>query len=113
MNYEEWKWADYFYSDTYDKDLETGTLRNLYGLHSSNDLREWEYEDTYRRASELRANPGLIVRTYDAAHLKAIHAYLFQDVYEWAGRIVLSIWARVTHSSFSRKSTSGLKKPII
>jgi cell filamentation protein len=23
---------------------------------------------------------------FDAAHLKAIHRHLFQDVYEWAGR---------------------------
>jgi len=86
MNYEDWKWADYFYPDTYDKDYGYGTLRNLYGLHNSDDLREWEYEDTRRRASELRKDPRLIDRTYDAPHLRAIHAYLFQDVYEWAGQ---------------------------
>jgi cell filamentation protein len=28
---------------------------------------------------------GFPAGTFDAAHLKAIHRYLFQDVYEWAG----------------------------
>jgi len=86
MNYEDWEWADYFYPDTYDKDYGYGTLRNLYGLHNSDDLREWEYDDTHKRIRELRANSDLIDKTYDAAHLRAIHAYLFQDVYEWAGQ---------------------------
>lgn len=26
-----------------------------------------------------------IPRTYEAAHVRAIHRHLFQDVYEWAG----------------------------
>ena len=86
MKYEDWKWADYFYSDTYDEEFANGTLRNLYGLHDPDDLREWEYQDTSLRAAEIIRDPRLITRTYDAAHLKSIHAYLFQDVYEWAGR---------------------------
>ena len=86
MNYADWKWADYFYPDTYDSEFQNGTLRNLYGLHNFDDLREWEYEDTHKRIRELRANSDLVEKTYDAAHLRAIHAYLFQDVYEWAGQ---------------------------
>ncbi|WP_199176319.1 Fic family protein [Actinomyces qiguomingii] len=27
-----------------------------------------------------------VPRTYDADHVRAIHGYLFQDVYEWAGQ---------------------------
>ncbi|MDO4900968.1 Fic family protein [Actinomyces sp.] len=28
----------------------------------------------------------VVPRTYDAGHVRAIHGYLFQDVYEWAGQ---------------------------
>jgi len=27
-----------------------------------------------------------IARTFDGAHLRAVHARLFQDLYEWAGQ---------------------------
>ena len=37
------------------------------------------------RQLELRENP--IKGNYDLAHLKAIHKYLFQDIYHWAGKI--------------------------
>ncbi|WP_249367725.1 MULTISPECIES: Fic family protein [unclassified Actinomyces] len=30
-------------------------------------------------------DPSIMARTYDATHVRAIHQYLFQDVYEWAG----------------------------
>lgn len=30
-----------------------------------------------------------IAKTYDGAHLRAIHRHLFQDVYAWAGECAL------------------------
>ncbi|GAA3078751.1 fido (protein-threonine AMPylation protein) [Kribbella aluminosa] len=38
------------------------------------------------RQRELESGEADIPRTYDARHLRAVHAYLFQDVYEWAGQ---------------------------
>src|SRR5690606_39098209 len=38
------------------------------------------------RQRELLAGEVAIARTYDAAHVRAIHRHLFQDVYEWAGQ---------------------------
>ncbi|RMB75298.1 cell filamentation protein Fic [Rhodococcus sp. SBT000017] len=39
------------------------------------------------RVAELRNNPIAVMRTYDLDHLKALHKYLFQDVYLWAGEL--------------------------
>ena len=46
-------------------------------------LRDFEYEQTKLRIEELREKP--IAGKFDLEHLKAIHAHVFQDVYEWAG----------------------------
>lgn len=35
--------------------------------------------------AELRADPTVVSRTYDLAHLQVLHRYLFQDVFDWAG----------------------------
>ncbi|WP_229116859.1 Fic/DOC family protein [Actinomyces bovis] len=45
-----------------------------------------EYVDTTVRALDLTNGRVHLPRTYDAAHVCAIHSYLFQDVYEWAGQ---------------------------
>ena len=37
------------------------------------------------RAVQLGNGEVEIARTFDGAHLRAIHGHLFQDVYEWAG----------------------------
>jgi cell filamentation protein len=34
---------------------------------------------------QLNSGQVQIPHTFDAAHVKAIHAHLFQDVYDWAG----------------------------
>lgn len=61
-------------------------MRNLEGIRDSRELAEFEYAATDLRRSELEADQGIIARTYDAGHVRAIHAYLFQDMYEWAGQ---------------------------
>jgi len=86
MNGAAWGWADYFYPDTYDASMRSGILRNRFGIQDPEEIAAAEYVETMSRRGELRANPDLIDRTYDAYHLKAIHGYLFQDVYEWAGQ---------------------------
>ena len=63
----------------------TRTLRNIPGIRDDATLRDFEYEQTKSRIEELRENP--IAGRYDLEHLKAIHAHVFQDVYEWAGKV--------------------------
>ena len=72
-------WAAYFYPGT-------ATLCNIPGITDPDELREFEYAATARRQRHLDREPSLIERTYDARHLRAIHHYLFQDVYDWAGQ---------------------------
>lgn len=60
------------------------TLKNKLGAKSHEELekaegdyvtsRVWDFESKRRPQGQ-----------FDAAHLKAIHRHLFQDVYEWAG----------------------------
>lgn len=65
-------------------DATTGTLRNLLGIQERSELARAEIDLVFRRAATRRspANP-----TYDLAHLQAIHQWLFQDVFEWAGNL--------------------------
>ncbi|MGL5406832.1 MAG: Fic/DOC family protein [Propionibacteriaceae bacterium] len=55
-------------------------------------LRKLEELHVGARMLELFESP--IVGNFDYAHMKAIHKYLFQDVYEWAGqeRTAPSTW---------------------
>ena len=55
------------------------------GIRDPQALEQYEYRETRKRGEQLKADPSLIEHTYDADHVRAIHRYLFQDVYEWAG----------------------------
>ncbi|MEM9523700.1 MAG: Fic family protein [Pseudomonadota bacterium] len=70
------------------------TLKNKLGIENNPDLlRDLEYELVESRAYDLRngdfefstVDPAQL-SGFDAAHLRAIHRHLFQDVYEWAGQ---------------------------
>ena len=61
------------------------TVKNKLGALSHDELEAKEVAWVAGRQVEHSLNPQ-IPRTFDAAHLKAIHRHLFQDVYEWAGR---------------------------
>ena len=63
---------------------ESDVLINKLGIRDADKLYEAELELTFIRLQELQNNP--IKGKYDFAHLKAIHKYIFQDLYEWAGR---------------------------
>lgn len=62
-------------------------LRNKVGATTVEELRAAENDLLEYRLAELRERPGLVARTYDLDHLKALHRQLFQDVYEWAGEL--------------------------
>ena len=73
-------WAAYFFPPPDDQ-----VMRNIPGIRNEGELREFEYSMTSARQRMLEENPSLVAHTFDAAHLKGIHKYLFQDVYDWAG----------------------------
>lgn len=71
-------WESYFYPGS-------GTLRNIPGILDANELTQFEYTAVAARQRLLSLNPELATGSFDAAHVRALHRYLFQDVYEWAG----------------------------
>lgn len=58
---------------------ETDVLINKLNITDAGQLFEAEKELTAIRLRELQDNP--IAGKYDFSHLKAIHKYIFQDVY--------------------------------
>src|SRR5260370_8693781 len=62
----------------------TDVLKNIPGIRNAEDLITFETLNSGARMYELRLQPP--AGNFDAGHLKAIHKYIFQDVYLWAGR---------------------------
>ncbi len=65
-------------------DPKSGILRNKFGLTDQASLNRAETSAAMGRSMLLRLNP--LKGDFDSARLKAIHFYLFQDVYDWAGQ---------------------------
>lgn len=63
----------------------TRVLRNLVGVSSVGELVAAEADLSFARATQLMHEPVQV--TNDLAELQAIHFWLFQDVYDWAGKI--------------------------
>lgn len=61
----------------------SAVLRNKLNITDKNKLFEAEKELTAIRLRELQGNP--VKGTFDFKHLKTIHKYIFQDIYDWAG----------------------------
>ena len=61
----------------------TNVLRNLRDIRDLEQLSIAEAIATSLRIAELERKP--IGGRFDARHLKAIHQYIFQDIFEWAG----------------------------
>jgi cell filamentation protein len=59
--------------------------RNLFGITVYEELAELEAFYVPKRALQLEALG--ITGSFDLAHLRAIHRYLFQDVFPWAGEL--------------------------
>lgn len=62
----------------------TGVLRNLRNRREAEQLNRFEALAAVRRLIELEHRP--LQGNFDAAHLRAIHRHIFQDVFEWAGQ---------------------------
>ena len=60
-------------------------LKNKLNITDVRELSGAEKELTAIRLYELQENP--IKGKFDFAHLRAIHKYIFQDLYQWAGKI--------------------------
>ena len=61
----------------------TNVLKNLRGIHDPDRLSRFEMDMTTRRLVELAHNA--LLGQFDSPHLQAIHRYIFQDVFAWAG----------------------------
>lgn len=68
----------YCYQGTY-------VLKNKMGITDANELKVAEREITAIRTAQLMQNH--IEASFDFELLKKIHAFLFGDIYEWAGKI--------------------------
>ncbi|WP_410786920.1 Fic/DOC family protein [Kribbella sp. C-35] len=62
------------------------TLKNKFGERDKDKLKDLEYAAAAERQRQLQSGEADVPRTYDGRHVEAIHAHLFQDVYEWAGQ---------------------------
>jgi cell filamentation protein len=69
---------DYTYTDP-----KTGVLWNLGNITDNDTLTFFESTAVTKRTKELEKSP---VKIKDSTALFAIHRYLFQDVYTWAGQ---------------------------
>ncbi|HML53829.1 MAG TPA: Fic family protein [Solidesulfovibrio magneticus] len=66
-------------------DAVTGVLRNRLGIRDPEDLRQAEASLAAWRSFELALEP--LPGSLDFAHLQALHARLFGDLYDWAGQV--------------------------
>lgn len=68
-------------------------LRNRLGLRDPEDLQKVKYRVVNVRQQQIENATVTIPRTFDAAHLKALHGHLFGDIYERAGQGSTGRWA--------------------
>ncbi len=66
-------------------DAETGVLKNLLGISTSEDLKDAEADITTSIIASLPDQPAL--GQFDLEHLKNVHWELFSSIYTWAGEI--------------------------
>jgi len=66
-------------------DAASGVLKNLLGITNGAALEAAEADFVAERSRELSRKP--LEGRFDLEHLQAIHRYLFQDVYAWAGEL--------------------------
>ena len=63
----------------------TNILKNILGIQDRQMLDDAEADYVSLRLRELAENP--LEGNYDVGHLAEMHKYIFQDIYEWAGKI--------------------------
>ncbi len=69
-------WNAYFYPGT-------TTLKNKLGITDYDELNKKDAEISFEKLAELYLEP--IQGDFDKEHLKDIHRYLFDELYDWAG----------------------------
>ena len=72
------KWNEYFYPGTY-------TFINKLNIKDDLELQKKEAELSFNKLVEL--NESAVVGNFDLNHLCYINYYIFQDLYDWAGKI--------------------------
>ena len=60
-------------------------LRNRCGIADQVELADFELKASLARVAELTRCP--VEGSFDLRHLCAIHRHIFQDVYNWAGKV--------------------------
>lgn len=65
----------------------TNVLKNRFHIRDKNELYCTEIELTYRRLKQLENGTCPVKGSFDFRHLKDLHYFIFQDLYEWAGEI--------------------------
>lgn len=84
-------------------------LKNKLGLQDQEQLDAFEADITALRMIELDNNP--VDGQFDLEHLKQIHFEVFQDLYEWAGKIrTVDIWKDESHFANIRMIDSAANK---
>lgn len=63
----------------------TNVLINTYDIRDGRVLERLEIQKVAIKLLGLDLHPQRVRATFDIRHLKAIHEYLFGDIYEWAG----------------------------
>ena len=63
----------------------TGVLRNKLGITDPAALSRAATDSTSLRLAELHSSP--VRGGFDSTHLQAIHHYIYQDLYDWAGEL--------------------------
>lgn len=63
----------------------TTCLINKFEITNEEQLKKIEADITFAKASELEENP--LNGNFDLEHYKAIHNFLFADIYDWAGKL--------------------------
>jgi cell filamentation protein len=63
----------------------TGVLKNLLSIGDSRELQDAEADFSQLRLFDLQQHKGPTGQ-FDSNYLHALHHYIFQDVYPWAGR---------------------------
>ena len=83
-------------------EYQNGVLRNKLDIRDAEQLKQVEAALTALRILQLYAQP--LTGRFNLDHLKAIHAFIFQDVYTWAGELrqvdIIKDASRFAHFAF-------------
>lgn len=82
------EWEDYLNEDS-------TVLKNKYGITDSASLKQKEFEITVSKIAQLYFNG--ITGNFDEKHLCEIHKFIFEDIYDFAGKYREVDMRKITH----------------